>query len=193
MLPIALLIVAILILFIPVLFGADQTILANKFMEQVILEGEKDIVDRYVEIFTTNGNDFVGGFAVTTEAETAPDIDLAASGEQFSGVLLGYAFPHEAKASYSLGVTLPDGKKVRVLRKTGGRVTCQMLMDHTTTTAKTATVVAKGAPIFISQTIAGAITTTSPGTGALILKTHVGYLRDALAAFTANKVVRVLV
>lgn len=169
---------------------ADESILANKFMEQVILEGEKDIVARYTEIFTSTGTDFIGGLGVTTLGETAPAVDLVGSGETFTGIFLGYAFPHEAKANYSLGVTIPASTKIKVLRKTGGRVTAQMLLDQTTTTAKTA---AKGTPVFVSQTVAGAITTVSPGTGSVVLNTHVGYLRDALTSFTANKVVRVLI
>ncbi len=170
---------------------ADQTILANKMMEQVVLEGEKDIIDRYTEIFEVEGTDMIGGLGVTTTGATAPKVDLVASGEVFTGVLLGYAFPHEAKANYSLGITLTQAKKAKVLRKTGGRVTVQMLLDHTTTTAKTAAVVAKGAAVFVSQTNDGLITTTSPGTGSLVLRTFVGVLADDLGSFTANKVVRV--
>lgn len=162
---------------------ADETLAANKRGQSVITGGRKDLIADYMDIYDTNGSDITQGVFVTTTGETDPDVDLWGSGEINAGIVLDYAFAADKKASFSLGVTIPDNKKIKTLRPTGGLVKIQILIDRTTTTTA---VLKKGTPVYINA--AGKVTSTRSTPEA---KFFVGRVAEDYAAFTANKVIEV--
>ena len=128
------------------------TIANSTHKSSIVTQGEKDILALYTENFTTNGNDFLQADIVTQEGETAPDIDVRAGTESVLGILLGYANEADIKESFSLGVTLADGKLVKVLRPTGGRVKIQLILHRTTTVTGEIEI---GDPLYASQNLNG--------------------------------------
>jgi len=171
--------------------GAAQTIVLNKSRESIIVGGEKDVVDLYSRILQTNGNDIKAGDLVTTtgESEATDDADLLGSGEPLAGIVLDYAVEADKKASYSLGVTIADNKKITVLRRTGGRMIIQTVIFRNTTVSG---LIEIGAPIFASITTPGIATDIKPATANIEMMRFVGYAEDRVAAAeTENQVIRV--
>ena len=167
---------------------ADQTMAANKLSEKVVLDGREDELNDYLDIYTIkDSTDIIAASVVTTEGETSPDVDLCAGGEAPAGILLGYANEADKKASYSLGVTIGYTKLAKVLRRTGGRVRVQVIINRSATACAA---LVKGDPLYCSVTNAGQVSGVKPTTANIEALRFLGYVDEAVAAtVTANKVI----
>jgi hypothetical protein len=167
-----------------------QTIASNKIMNRIVVHGDiQEIQAVYVDELKTNGTDIKAGDCIRREGD--PDVDLHTGAEPFGGIVLDYNDPAQYKASYSLGVTIPDNTDIKVLRRTGGRVTVQVVLHRTTTTTVAVVV---GDPIYVAFTAAGAgkVSNIPPTTLGLDAARHVGYAAQAVAAsVTVDQVILV--
>ncbi len=132
---------------------ADETIADHTSQTSIVISGEKDVIDKYTDIYKLNGA-LPQGTIMTSVAETAPDIDAHSGTEHVLGVLLGYASESDIKASFSLGVTVADNALVKVLRPTGGRVKIALLLHRTDTVTGEVPI---GADLYASTTSDGRV------------------------------------
>ena len=169
-----------------------QTIADHTSSSSIIVSGEKDVIELYTESYVTNGNDFLAADLVTQEGETAPDVDVRSGAEAGVGILLGYASETDMKANYSLGVTIADGKLVKVLRPTGGRVEVVMILHRESTVTGEIEI---GEPLYSSTTGDGEVSSAKSlavGTTHLANMQFVGLSADNVAAtVTDNALINV--
>ncbi len=165
-----------------------ETIVANKLLEDVIVGGDKSIVNDYIEILTINGTDIIGSDVVTRAGETTPDIDLLGSDQAVEGIVLGYAVESDKKTGYSLGVTIADNAQVRVLRRTAGSVKIQVILDRSGTTVPGSAEVEVGTPLYGSYTDAGKVT-MNPDTTVAQQQQFLGYSAENVAAVSTDKLI----
>ena len=110
------------------------------------------------------------------------------------GILLGYASETDMKAAYSLGVTIADGKLVKVLRPTGGRVKVVLVLHRESTVTGEIEI---GEPLYASSTGDGEVSSAkslTAGTTHLANMMLVGHSADNVAAtVTDNALINVWV
>lgn len=167
-----------------------ETIAANRLTDTIVISGEKDVINNYMEIKFSDGATIKAGDMVQYSTTNANDVVICPTGgAAVLGVALDYAVEADKKASYSLGVTIPDGKLVKVLRKTFGRVKIQCVLRRTATVSYLLRV---GDPIYISETAVGEVSNLVPSTANLVMDRFVGYSEDDVAvSLQTSKVILV--
>ena len=170
---------------------AAETIANSTLKTKIIVGGEEDIIDSYTEIYKTNGNDFTHGDVVTLDGETSPDIDVHNATEGVAGLLLSYANEADIKASFSKGVTFADNKLVKVLRRTGGRVKVEVILNRADSVS---TEIEIGDPIYASWTDDGKVSSVNPSTSSPMIAERLYLGRSAVnvgVAITADKLIEI--
>lgn len=132
---------------------ADQTIADHTSATTIIISGEKDVIDKYTQIYRLNGT-AIQGQVMTTVGETAPDIDVHSGTEHVLGVLMGWASESDMTSGFSLGVAITDDALVKVLRPTGGRVKIAVVLNRATTVTGEVPI---GADLYASTTNDGMV------------------------------------
>ncbi len=167
-----------------------ETIAANRLTDDIVISGEKDVINNYMIIQFSDAATIKAGDMVQFSTTNANDVIICGTGGvPILGVALDYANEADKKASYSLGVTIPDGKLVKVLKKTAGRVKIQCVLRRTATVS---TLVRVGDPIYISETAAGAVSSVVPTTANLEIQRFVGFSESNVAvSVVTDKVILV--
>lgn len=168
---------------------AAETIAANKLMEAIVVAGNKEIINQFTRTVYSNGADLIAGHLGTDESNSTTEQVGLISGGKAPLIVLDYAVESDKKASYSLGVTIADNKLVRVLHKTGGHVTVQVVLNRSDSVSAA---VAINDPIYASVTDAGKVSSVKPTTANIEALRFVGYADEIVGvAVTADKVITV--
>ena len=101
---------------------ADQALKSGYGRSIIIIGGAEQLQDSDFEIvqLSVGGNTAKVGDAVTYASETAPAVDLLASGEKIAGIIVAPVL--RPSDSWDVDDALVDGTWVKILKPTGGRV-----------------------------------------------------------------------
>lgn len=165
----------------------DETILADKIMEDIVSGGRKDLLQKYLINVYTNSANIAGGTPVKDAGESSTDsVAVATTGAEIIGVARDYNSPSDYPASFSLGVAFADDALIDVVRRSGGLFKIQGVYGRSTTTAKA---LARGTKLWWGAD--NKLTETTPTTAGLEITRYAGELVNTLASGTADAVVEV--
>ena len=116
---------------------ANETLYATKGYTEVVRWSDPDIdIDSYTiqRVLSVGGNTAIAGNVVTGAGETQGFVDVAVAVDtSFLGLILAPTTPPE---DYDLDDVITDGETVNILRPTGGRTICAVVLgSHTGTPA----------------------------------------------------------